>query len=275
VCPAAAPSAAQQDFVCRGRDPGWELRGRGGGQATFLPEKGAPRNLAGASADLAAEGVVVWRGRPTPGDAGADLVAVMLKGACTDPGAGEVSSHSAVLSLPNASAMVGCCSYGPGAAAVVAAAPPPSSSSTLALLAPLAASPPRPAAAPPPEAGPPAGKAAAKAAVAAAAPSAAKVEPPAGRGRPGTQPARAEPPERGGGLKAGARTKVAGPARERVLLRLEPNGRGRVAGSVRGGQAVVVGEAAPRGGQTWYRITGKGVPDRAWIRGDLLVSGGG
>ena len=278
LCPSASSLAAAQDFLCRGHDPGWELRGRGGGQATFLPEKGAPRSLAGRSADLPAEGVVVWRGRPSAGDGSAELVAVMLKGACTDPAAGEVSTHSAVLSLPNASAMVGCCSYGPGAAALAtsAAAPPPAPPAAASLIPQAAAAspPPRPTPPPPvptPEAGPPARGPAGRAAVA---PAVTKAEPTAaGKARPAARPGRAEQQPERQGLKAGARTTVAGPSRERVLVRLDPSERGRVAGSVRGGQAVVVGEAAPHGGRTWYRITGKGVPDRAWIRGDLLAGG--
>lgn len=271
LCPTAAALAAPQDFVCRGRDPGWELRGRGGGQATFVSDKGASRSLAGASTDLAAEGVVVWRGRASAGGGGADVVAVMLRGACTDPGAGEVSTYSAVLSLPNAQAVVGCCSYGAGAVpAAVAAAPP----APAAVLPPAPAPAPAPApssprAAPSPEAGPSPKTATAGGVAVAAVPSVAKAEQPAARARPEPPTKRAERQ----GLKTGAQARVAGPAKERVLVRLDPSGRGRVAGSVRGGQAVVVGEAAPRGGQTWYRITGKGVPDRAWIRGDLLVGG--
>lgn len=227
-------------FLCRGHDPGWELRGGGDGRAAWLPARGTRRDLAGDAADLAAEGVVVWRGRAGGGDPGGDLVAVMLKGACTDPAAGEVSTHSAVVSLPwAAGVVVGCCSYGAGAPGVEA-------STT--------------AAAPGTEGVPGEDTGTTPVTVVAATP--AEVAAPAATSEPAARP-----------LAAGSSARVVGPARERVYVRLDASERAAIAGSVRGGQAVVVGEAADRGDWTWYRVSGKGVPDRAWIRGDLLVGG--
>ena len=69
------------------------------------------RLLTGKSATLQAEGVVVWRGRLDRRPAG--RVVTMLKGACTDPRAGDISGYLGIVSPSNGEPFVGCCSFGP------------------------------------------------------------------------------------------------------------------------------------------------------------------
>ncbi len=233
---AALPSLAwAEDFVCRGHDPGWELVGRDS-RATLAPEKGARRSLIGGSSQLTAEGIVVWRGRAGPGEP--DLVAVMLKGACTDPMAGEVSGYLAILSGPQGTAAVGCCTYGKAALAAAATAP--------------AATPAAPPAAPPRPAAPASVQAIGTAEAEAPEPPAVTRKPPSG-------------------LRTGASARIAGSARRNVNLRGAPNASARVVAKLPGGRTVVVQQVSEHGGQTWYRVRGRGVPANAWVRGDLLL----
>ena len=65
----------------------------------------------GKSAILQAEVVAVWRGRrPT---ASRTSWVKMLKGACTDPWAGDISGYLGIVSPSTATRSVACCSFGP------------------------------------------------------------------------------------------------------------------------------------------------------------------
>jgi hypothetical protein len=105
----ASPTRAE-GFLCRGDDPGrWELGSEGGG-AVLRPDRGNRRSFTGTATSLPAEGITVWRGRSR--EDGGDLVAVMIKGTCMDTDGGPAGSHAAVISLPGARVLVGCCRLG-------------------------------------------------------------------------------------------------------------------------------------------------------------------
>ena len=108
----AAPARAE-GFLCRGDEPGrWEL-GSEGGSVVLRPDRGRRRSFTGTATNLPAEGIMVWRGRSSE-DAG-DLVAVMIKGTCTDTDGGPAGAYAAVVSLPGARVLVGCCRLGEAA----------------------------------------------------------------------------------------------------------------------------------------------------------------
>lgn len=240
---AVASPLRADEFLCRGRDPGWELSGQDG-KAAFTAEK-ARRSYSGTATQLSAEGVIVWRGSA----AGGDLVAVMLKGACTDPAADAAVTHSGIVSLPSAAVMVGCCTYTPGKLPKPDAQPEALVAATEAAEEPVAVGGPEL----PPEPEPPPAKVAALP----------KPEAPA-------KPAAKKLP---GGLVAGARSAIAGSARVRITMRATPDAGGRVIGRIPGGRSVTIDRAVERGGQMWYRIRGIGVPAGAWVRGDMLRGG--
>ena len=225
------PSPAD-DFICRGHDPIWELVG-GDHQAMLAPEKGGRHSFTGGASQLSAEGIVVWRGRAGPGEP--DLVAILLKGACTDPMAGDVSGYLAILSGPQGAPTVGCCTYGKAAVTAALAPPPAAPAPSTAQAAPAPA--------------PPALKSA----------------------EPGPPPAATRKPA--SGLRAGVSVRIAGPAKGTVNLRGAPSASAKVIGRLPGGRTVVVQQGSERNGEMWYRVRGRGVPANAWIRGDLLRGG--
>ena len=226
------PSPAD-DFVCRGHDPSWDLIG-GDHQATLAQEKGGSRSFTGGASQLSAEGIVVWRGRAGPGEP--DLVAILLKGACTDPMAGDVSGYLGILSGPQGAPAVGCCTYGRTAVAAALAPPPPPPAPATAQVAPAPAPLALKSAEPDPD------------------------PPPAVR-RTVTS------------LRAGTSVRVAGSGKGTVNLRGAPSASARVIGRLPGGRTVVVQQSSERNGEMWYRVRGRGVPANAWIRGDLLQGG--
>lgn len=133
---AAVPGLAPaEEFICRGHDPVWELSGRDG-RATLVRDKAAQRSFVGGASELTAEGVVVWRGRAASAEP--ELVAIMLRGACTDPTAGEVSGYLGILSGPQGAPAVGCCTYGKASAAAVVAAAPAQGAAPAAAMPPAA-----------------------------------------------------------------------------------------------------------------------------------------
>lgn len=103
------PAFAAESFLCRGDDPAWEISGSGGSAVLGL-DHGKGRSLTGAVTSLAAEGVLVWRGRAS--DEPGDLVATIIKGACIDDKDGRTGSHAAIVSLPGPRVLIGCCSMG-------------------------------------------------------------------------------------------------------------------------------------------------------------------
>ena len=119
---ALPPQALADTFACRGRDPAWELLGQGDQAMLTRDRTPGHRLLTGKSATLQAEGVVVWRGRSTDGQP--DVVVTMLKGACTDPRAGDISGYLGIVSPSNGDPFVGCCSFGPQPVTTADASPP-------------------------------------------------------------------------------------------------------------------------------------------------------
>ena len=256
VLAATLPLPALADtFACRGRDPAWELLGQGDQAMLTRDRTPGHRLLTGKSATLQAEGVVVWRGRTTDGQP--DVVVTMLKGACTDPRAGDISGYLGIVSPSSGDPFVGCCSFGPQPTTTADASPPaPSPAPARAVAAPA------PLQAPEPQAD----------SVPAPAPTA-RAEPPAPPPATPAPAAGAAPTKAAPAFRPGATARVAADPTSSVRLRARPDARAPAVGTIPGGREVVVRDVEMRGGEAWYRIKGRGVPATAWLRGDLLEGG--
>ena len=271
---ALPPQALADTFACRGRDPAWELLGQGDQAMLTRDRTPGHRLLTGKSATLQAEGVVVWRGRSTDGQP--DVVVTMLKGACTDPRAGDISGYLGIVSPSNGDPFVGCCSFGPQPVTTANASPPaPAAPPARAVAAPA------PAPLQPPSA-PPARAVAAPAPLQAPEPQvddapapapAAHAESPAPPPAPPAPAAGAAPAKAAAAFRPGSTARVAADPTSSVRLRARPDAHAPAVGTIPGGREVVVRDVEMHGGEAWYRVKGRGVPATAWLRGDLLEGG--
>ena len=254
---ALPPQALADTFACRGRDPAWELLGQGDQAMLTRDRTPGHRLLTGKSATLQAEGVVVWRGRSTDGQP--DVVVTMLKGACTDPRAGDISGYLGIVSPSNGDPFVGCCSFGPQPVTTADASPPaPSAPPARAVAAPAPLQAPEPQVddAPAPAPAP-----------------AAHAELPAPPPAPPAPAAGAAPAKPAAAFRPGSTARVAADPTSSVRLRARPDAHAPAVGTIPGGREVVVRDVEMHGGEAWYRVKGRGVPATAWLRGDLLEGG--
>lgn len=108
---AASAQPVPATLACGGSEPFWSLTLGAGKARLDAPEPGLLKggsDFAGKATPIANQsaGTVVWRGRSTGG--ASELVAVIKRQACPAP-SGQDDPFRVYLSLPDGTALAGCC----------------------------------------------------------------------------------------------------------------------------------------------------------------------
>jgi len=107
---AALPGAAEErPLLCSGNEPSWSVDLTQRGRATFsMPDQGSAE-FWGSATPLEHLGESVWRGAPSGGGVGGELVVFLRDGACNDTMSDIVHPVNARVSLPGGRFLAGCC----------------------------------------------------------------------------------------------------------------------------------------------------------------------